>query len=212
MLLYYGADSLVIKPEYGKGNKSNDYGLGFYLTDDKNMAKLWASRFLDGGYLITYDVNIDNFKILHLEDDNENIMQWLTLLVKHRFSKEEYVNSKNTIDWLISHYELDINEYDMIIGYRADDSYFAYSRDFVNNELSLELLSNAMKIGKLGKQYVLKSQKSFNNIKMVSYEKIEKSNSYEQFRKQALNEYHVLKKDDNINNTFIRDLMRKENN
>lgn len=212
MLFYYGADNLVIKPEYGKGNSSNDYGLGFYLSDDIEMARLWASRFDNGGYVISYDIDIDNLKVLHLEDsEKDNVINWITLLVKHRFSKEEYSENKMAIDWLIDHYSLNIDDYDMIIGYRADDSYFAYSRDFVQNELSLESLSEAMRIGKLGKQYVLKNKKAFESIEMISYEKVSKSDDYEIFRKKALYEYRTLKNNDDINNTFIRDIMRKGN-
>jgi len=209
MLLYYGADKLIEKPEYGKGNSTNDYGKGFYLTDDKEMARLWASRF-DNGYVITYDIDFKSLKILHLEDSSyENVMIWISLLIKHRFSKTDYQENKETIDWLNQKYTTNIDDYDVIIGYRADDSYFAYSRDFVANELSLETLSKALKLGKLGKQFVLKSKNSFDCIKLVSYEKINKTNEYELFRNKTLNEYHTLKKEDNINNTFIRDIRRK---
>ena len=52
MIFYYGADKIVTKPIFGKGNPSNDYGLGFYLTENKELARLWASKFPEGGYLI----------------------------------------------------------------------------------------------------------------------------------------------------------------
>lgn len=212
MLLYYGADRLVEKPEYGKGNSANDYGKGFYLTDDIDMARLWASRF-SNGHVITYEVDINKLKVLHLEDSSyDNIMAWITLLVKHRFSKADYEANKDTINWLLENYLTDIDDYDMIIGYRADDSYFAYSRDFVSNELSLETLANALKIGKLGKQYVLKSKEAFDHIRMISYKKIDRTDDYELFRMKALNEYHILKTSDDINNTFIRDIRRDKNN
>lgn len=54
---------------------------------------------------------------------------------------------------------IDITGYDVIIGYRADDSYFSFARAFINNEISLTQLSYAMKLGKLGEQIVLKVQK-----------------------------------------------------
>lgn len=211
MLLYYGASSLVTKPEYGKGNNNNDYGLGFYLTKDKYMARLWATRYVPCGYLITYDVDIKDFNILNLEDTtNENVLYWISMLIKHRFSKSDYNNNKETIDWLCNKYITNIDEYDMIIGYRADDAYFNYSKEFVQNELSLEALSLAMKVGKLGKQYVLKSPKAFNRIRMITFEKIDNTNEYAEFRKKALIEYHELKLKDDIHNTYIRDLMRKK--
>ena len=51
---------------------------------------------------------------------------------------------------------LDISEYDVIIGYRADDSYFSFAQDFVAGVISLQKLSEAMQLGKLGEQIVLK--------------------------------------------------------
>ena len=100
MILYYGSKDLVIKHEYGKGNSSNDYGMGFYLTNDIAMARLWATRFEDGGYCITYDVDLTNLKVLHLEDSSkENVLKWISLLVSNRFSREEYESNKLAIDW-----------------------------------------------------------------------------------------------------------------
>ena len=43
------------------------------------------------------------------------------------------------------------------IGYRADDSYFSFASDFINGAISYRQLCNAMCLGKLGQQFVLKS-------------------------------------------------------
>ncbi len=43
-------------------------------------------------------------------------------------------------------------EYDVIRGYRADDSYFSFASAFLNNTISLEQLGRAMTLGKLGEQ------------------------------------------------------------
>lgn len=160
--------------------------------------------------MITYDVDIEKLDVLDLRSaTDENVLQWISLLVQHRFSKEEYESNRQSIEWLKGKYTFPDNA-DMIIGYRADDSYFAYSRDFVANDLSLEALAQAMRIGKLGLQYVLKSRKAFTCIRMRKYEKVEHSNEYQIFRNKALQQYRALKKEDSIDNTFIRDLMRKE--
>ena len=88
-------------------------------------------------------------------------------------------------------------------------NYIGLPIDFVKNELSIELLKEAMLLGKLGLQYVLISKKGFNNIKYVSSEKIEQNKEYETIRTKALYEYNDLKNKDNYNNTFIRDIMRE---
>ena len=209
MRFFYGADFLVITPKYNVGNPSNDYGLGFYLTPDKEMARLWASKFPNGGFLIEYDVNIKGLKILKLNNNtDEDVLKWITILIAHRFSYSDRKENEDTIRWLSNHYSVDLTDVDVIIGYRADDSYFDYSRDFVMNNLSLELLKEAMELGKLGTQFVLMSKKAFKHIRYVKSEPIAHTDEYQFFRAKTKNEYRVIKKKDDINNTFIRDIMR----
>ena len=211
MKFYYGADSLVIQPLFNFGNPSNDYGLGFYLTKDKKLARLWASKFEHGGFLIEYDVDITALNILRLDSiKDEDVLVWISILISHRFSKEERMENIANIKWLEENYSVALDGIDAIIGYRADDSYFDYSRDFVRNELSLEILKDAMRLGKLGNQFVLKSKKAFDSIKYIKSEKVEHTNEYEVFRKRTKFEYLKLKKEDDINNTYIRDLIRRK--
>ena len=210
MRFYYGADRLVKKPIFNEGNPSNDYGLGFYLTENKELARLWASKDPHGGYLIEYDVDVNGLKILHLATiEDKDVLTWLSLLISHRFSKEEREENLPAIKWLESKYPFDVGDYDVIIGYRADDSYFEYSRDFVKNELSLEILKEAMRLGKLGTQFVLISKKAFGHIRYIKSDFIEHTNDYRDFRIKTKEEYRKLKSEDDINNTYLRDIMRR---
>ena len=211
MKLFYGSKTLLQNPIYGYGNPANDYGLGFYLTDDQSLADLWAYQFQDGGYTITYDVDMKNLNILRLDDNNEtNVLRWITLLVKHRFSYQQIIENKEIIDWLVSHFDVPIDYYDLIIGYRADDSYFNYSLGFVSGTISLETLSKAMKLGKLGLQYVLISKEAYKHIQFISSYKVPFKEDYKLFRSKTMNEYHELLREENrFTNTFIGDLMKK---
>ena len=210
MILYYGADSKVIVPEYLKGSPNNDYGLGFYMTSEYDKAKIWASKFSGGGYLIKYEVDLNDLEILHINDSNEeSILKWVTLLIRHRFDSRTREIYKSTIEFLQNHFAINLDFVDFIIGYRADDSYFSYMNSFVKNELSFELLTKAMKLGHLGLQYVAISKKAFSKIKFISMEYIEHSNEYSKFQRKIQQQYRVLKQEDKITNTFIRDIMRK---
>ena len=211
MKLFYGAKELVKHPIYGYGNPTNDYGLGFYLTDDLEMAKLWASQFKEGGYAITYSVDFKNLKVLNIDaDDEKTILSWITLLVKNRFDYIDRTAYRDVIGWLIRHFDIQVNEYDAVIGYRADDSYFNYSRGFVRGDISLETLSKALKLGKLGIQYVLISKKAFSSIEYLDSEQVPYDTQYESFRKKTLSEYHdLLKQENRFKNTFIGELMKK---
>ena len=75
------------------------------------------------------------------------------------------------LQWLLtpSHFStqnfcIDYKKYDVIKGYRADDSYFSFASAFLNNTISLSQLEHAMVLGKLGEQVVAVSQKAFDAI------------------------------------------------
>ncbi len=210
MKLYYGAGKIIKQPTYGLGNPSNDYGLGFYLTPSKEAAFLWASRFKNGK-VMTYAVGIENLKVLKLNNDTEtDILRWIALLSKNRFDSQERIRYKEVIEWLVRKFPVNLSDYDIVIGYRADDSYFAYSAGFVAGDISIETLSQAMLIGKLALQYVLISPKAFQFISYLKCEEVESQYSYDSFRKKALEDYHELKRnEDRFANHFIGDIMRK---
>ena len=97
--------------------------------------------------------------------------------------------------------------------YRADDSYFSFARAFVNNEISLAQFSYAMRLGKLGEQYVLKSPKAFQAIHFLSYEGADSMEYYVKRRardEQARNAYRKRVEEDDIDGIYMRDLIRGE--
>ena len=67
-------------------------------------------------------------------------------------------------EYILSEFLTDCSGYDIIKGWRADDSYFSFAKAFLNGSISLEQLSSAMKLGQLGEQIVLKSEKAFGRI------------------------------------------------
>ena len=73
-------------------------------------------------------------------------------------------------EYLMNTFHLDYKSADIIIGYRADDSYFSFAQDFINGTISYRQLSNAMRLGKLGQQFVLKSKTALKKIIFTGYE------------------------------------------
>jgi len=206
MLFFYGADKIIENPIYNYGNPSNDYGVGLYLTPDKEKARLWATQYDNDGYINIYNVDLSGLKILKLDScSKEDVLIWINILIQHRFSYKERIKHKDRLEKLDKLYHVDLDNYDVIIGYRADDSYFNYSRDFIDDDLSFEILTEAMRLGKLGIQIMLKSQKAFNRIEFVKA-----SLEYSNFREEVLKEYNRIKSGDNDNNTFIRDILREK--
>ena len=57
--VYHGSDNIIEKPEFGKGHIYNDYGRGFYLTLNKDLAGEWAVlRTGFNGYINEYELNL----------------------------------------------------------------------------------------------------------------------------------------------------------
>ena len=99
--------------------------------------------------------------ITGMDSTVRKILNWLAILLENRrFSVAEGL-PQEARKYIMDNFLPDYKSYDIIKGYRADDSYFSYARDFISNTLSLEDLKQAMMLGKLGEQVVLKSERAF---------------------------------------------------
>ena len=85
-------------------------------------------------------------------------MNWIAILVEHRLFSIKTPIARRAKQYLIERFSINVNAFDLITGNRADDSYFDFAEAFLNNAITAEQLSRAMRLGKPGEQVVLKSQ------------------------------------------------------
>lgn len=212
--LYHGSEYLIEKPEYGKGAWHNDYGRGFYCTESIELAKEWACAKKKNGYANIYDLDMSDLKILNLNASEYNILNWLAILADNRTYWQNGSISEQAKNYIKENFLLDISPYDVIIGYRADDSYFSFAQDFVAGVISLQKLSEAMRLGKLGEQIALKSPRAFEQIKFIGYESVDAEIYYikkSDREREARQEYRRQKVTQaNVNDLFMLDIMREE--
>lgn len=168
--IYHGSENRIEKPVYGYGKTYNDYGLGFYCTESLEMAKEWAVGIDHSGYANSYDLDTDGLSFLNLNAPEYSVLHWLALLLKNREFEMTSLLAREAKDYLLKNFMPDVRSKDVIIGYRADDSYFAFAQDFINGTISYRQLGTAMHLGKLGQQIVLKSEKAFSQITFASAE------------------------------------------
>ncbi|MCL2775165.1 MAG: DUF3990 domain-containing protein [Oscillospiraceae bacterium] len=165
--LYHGSDKILKTPEFGKGEINNDYGQGFYCTKNKGLAGEWAVLWNGkDGYINEYSFDYTNLNVLYL--NQLPIENWVAVLLDNRniYSLDDF---ELRISVFLQKYLVDISDYDIIEGWRADDAFFTYITDFISNALSLENLKLALNFGGLGNQICLKSQKAFDIIEFTAY-------------------------------------------
>lgn len=164
LTLYHGSPQIIRQPVLGVGNPHNDYGLGFYCTRSLDLAKEWACGPTAGGYANRYLLNRNGLSTLNLSEDGYHILNWLAILLVNRTFDISSDVAADGMDYLTRTFLPDYQAYDVIIGYRADDSYFSFASAFLNNTISLAQLEKAMYLGKLGEQVVLKSEAAFSRL------------------------------------------------
>ena len=214
MIIYHGSKDIIESPEFGKGNRKNDYGLGFYCTENVELAKEWAcSNNETNGYANQYEIDLSSYKVLDLREEKYSILNWMALLLKFRTFDVNTPISVQAKEYILENFYVDVEEYDVIIGYRADDSYFSFAKDFINNTISVEQLAEAMRLGELGIQIVLKSKKAFDTVKYISYELAESKEYYvkrvsrdKKARETYLSGYRQNLVTDGL---FVMDIIRK---
>ena len=208
--IYHGSPQIVEAPAFGLGRKNNDFGLGFYCTESNELAKEWAVTSLRDGFSNRYTLDTEYQRILKLNSPDYTILNWIAVLVEHRLFSIRTPIARRAKQYLIEHFGINVNAYDLIIGYRADDSYFDFAEAFLNNAITVEQLSRAMRLGKLGEQIVLKSQFAFSKIHYEGFEVAEKD-IYYVFRKARNDEASQTYLDIQVEESdglFIQDILR----
>ena len=212
--LFHGSTKIVEKPILGVGNPKNDYGLGFYCTENLELAKEWASTERNDGFANSYEMDIEGLDILRLNRKPYHILNWLAILLENRTFVLSQGLPTEAKAYLLENFLPDYEQYDLIIGYRADDSYFSFANAFLNNTISLEQLRKAMYLGKLGEQVVLKSEKAFSKIIFIESIPVD-SNLYYPKRqardRQAREDYQKEKNaTSSVDAVYMIDILREK--
>ncbi len=165
LTIYHGSQLIIKKPIFGEGNPRNDYGLGFYCTQEISLAKEWACTEESSGYANRYELDLSGLSVMHLSGADYNILNWIAILLNNRSFRISNDIAAEGKRFLLERFLPDVTDTDVIIGYRANDSYFSFANAFLNNTLSLSQLEEAMYLGKLGEQTVLLSRTAFERVR-----------------------------------------------
>ena len=169
IIIYHGSEKIVEHPTFGEGKKNNDFGLGFYCTASEELAKEWAVCRPNNtnGWVHKYELDTDGLRILDLQQ--RDVLAWLAELMRHR----EAADSKRyrmLAEKFIEKYGIDTGDYDVIRGWRANASYFYIAKEFVRDNIDIDILEELLSLGGLGLQYCIKSKVAYANLREKSDE------------------------------------------
>lgn len=163
LILFHGTFDKNIFPMYGCGDEKHDYGKGFYLTESSELAKEWAvCRPNDtNGWLHKFELDIDGLKILDFQ--GRNVLAWLAELMKHRDAADSK-RYRMLAEKFIAKYGIDTSEYDVIKGWRANASFFYIAKEFVRDNIDIDILEELLSLGGLGVQYCIKTELAYSKL------------------------------------------------
>lgn len=164
--LFHGTPDKIVMPVFGGGNDKHDYGRGFYLTENMELAKEWAvCRPNDtNGWVHQFELDCFGLKILDFQE--ENLLSWLAELMKHRDGADSRRYRMISVRF-IEKYGIDTSGYDVIKGWRADASYFYIAKEFVRDNIDVDILQELLSLGGLGIQYCVKSEWAYAQLKEI---------------------------------------------
>lgn len=214
MTLYHGSNHIISRPFLGGGNAHNDYGKGFYCTKFLELAKEWSCLRSGQAFVNQYDFDPYGLKILNLTVPPFHILNWLAILLENRTFDLMTALGVAARKYLRETFLPEYEDFDVIIGYRADDSYFSFAEDFLNNSITLHQLDRAMHLGELGEQIVLKSQKAFERIRYHDFQIVD-TNIYDPLRRKrdldARKAYRRIAAEDfQPNGIYMVDVLRNQ--
>lgn len=163
LILFHGTPDNIVVPTYGKGNEKHDYGMGFYLTESIDLAKEWAVCRPNetNGWVHKYELDTEGLKILDFQQIN--VLAWLAELMKHRDAADSR-RYRMLAKKFIEKYGVDTDEYDVIRGWRANASYFYIAKEFVRDNIDMDILEELLSLGSLGIQYCIKSELAYSKL------------------------------------------------
>lgn len=105
MVIYHGSPFVIEKPELSKGKPTNDYGRGFYCTEDIEMAKEWACKGKEPpAYANAYELDTNGLKILNLAEKPHTVLNWMAVLLANRTFQLDLEVAVEVRDYLLANF------------------------------------------------------------------------------------------------------------
>lgn len=128
--------------------------------------------------------------------------------MEHRLFSIKTPVARRAKRYLIDNFGVNVNAFDLIVGYRADDSYFDYAQVFLDNGISVEQLAQAIRLGNLGEQIIIKSKYAFSKLKYEGFDVARKEQYYvlRKARNDEANQIYLEMSEEESDGLYIQDI------
>ena len=167
--LYHGSEKIIRRPDLGEHGPHSEFGPGFYCTQEKDLAKEWACRRGNDGYANSFRLDPEGLTVLDLTADGLGLLRWLALVSGRRCFCVQRQATEDGLE-LLRQFSVDLSDYDVIVGWRADNACFALAQEFLDNAISLEQLRAALALDPGSVQLLLRSRRALDHLDFVGYE------------------------------------------
>lgn len=153
MNLYHGTNENFIEIDLSKSRLGKDFGIGFYLTPEINVAKRQAERKytqfgIGGANVFAYEWNEDCAGVLQILEFKEYSIDWANFILANRQNKAK----------------INIHQYDIVIGPIADDTIGFQIRRFQDGIISIEQFLEEIKYHSVTMQYMFATERAIKSL------------------------------------------------
>lgn len=160
IILYHGSKGGLRGDINHNSRKECDFGSGFYMGTMKEQPLTLIATF-DNPILYTLEVDITDLKVYEFNLD----LEWALFVAYNRGYMEDYKKTN-----LYKNFKKINEEYDLLIGYIANDRMFYVLDSFFEGDITDTVLLKALSALKLGRQYVAKTDRACSQIKIIKQE------------------------------------------
>lgn len=168
--IYHGSQQIVRSPKFGAGRQYNDFGLGFYCSENPQRAAEWATGRGGNGFVSAYSLDPEGLRVINLCSPQYTPLHWLSLLFNYREFDMSADSAHRAREYINEYFSVDHQGCDCIIGYRADNSCYMFAQDFLDGSIPYHTLRDALVRSDSNRQFVLKSNRAFDRIIFTGYE------------------------------------------
>lgn len=156
MRLFHGTNADIDKIELGQSRVGKDFGLGFYLTPDRNVAQRQAERKLEQygiGSATVYEYDIDElvFPTMKVKQFDSYTLDWARFVLTNRKNRTR----------------IQLHDYDIVVGPIADDVIGYQIRRVEEGIISEAQFLEEIKYHTVTMQYLFATEISINQLQRI---------------------------------------------